>query len=83
MKNKVWENKEYFRWIWNEWIKNKNKCIDKNTSRERKTSNKNKKIKEKLKPKLRDMKTIETEFVSYILVELIKIYIIDILENLK
>ena len=29
------------------------------------------------------MKTIETEFVSYILVELIKIYIIDILENLK
>ena len=29
------------------------------------------------------MKTIETEFVSYILVELIKIYIIDILENLE
>ena len=29
------------------------------------------------------MKTIETKFISYTLVELIKIYIIDILENLK
>ena len=29
------------------------------------------------------MKTIETKFISYILVELIKIYIIDILENLE
>ena len=83
MKNKVWENKEYFRWIWNEWIKNKSKCIDKNTSWERKTSNKNIKIKEKLKPKLREMKAIESKFISYILVELIKIYIIEILENLR
>ena len=29
------------------------------------------------------MKVIETKFISYILVELIKIYIIDILENLE
>ena len=29
------------------------------------------------------MKTIETKFISYILVELIKICIIDILENLE
>ena len=29
------------------------------------------------------MKAIESKFISYILVELIKIYIIEILENLR
>ena len=39
-KNKVWEIKEYFRWISNEWIKSKTKCRDKNNRSDRKTKNK-------------------------------------------
>ena len=53
-KNKAWEIREYFRWIWNEWIRSKTKYKDRSIRGEKEEAKKNINI-EKLKPKLREM----------------------------